>query len=107
VNKADVSTALSELDDQARILACDLGNFIEHGRRQKGIVPGTQQERRPSNASQKMQRARTGVVVVRVPESVNRTGNGVVEVVKRTCSVQSNGIEEFRISLELCLRLSS
>ena len=36
-----------------------------------------------------------------------RGGDGIVELVERSCAAQSNGVEKARISSELFLRLSS
>ena len=106
VNEADVPPTAGEFNCQARILPRELRNFIEDGRGQEGIVPGTQQQRWSVNARQESQRARSRVVVVCVAETVNRARDDVVELVECACSPQGNRIEEVRISAELCLSLT-
>ena len=100
-NEADVSAATEELQLEIQILARNLANLGEDLLRQEGIVDCAEKECRAANALEEAQRARSRVVVVRVPKAVHGRGHDIVEVIESPRAAQGLAIEQARIPRQL------
>src|SRR5580692_7207832 len=100
-HEADVPAVGHELQRQCRSRCGDRAHFPQYCGRQKRIVRGAEQQRGDADPRQESDCARSLVIVIGAPESVNRRGHRIIELVDRARPGKPDGIREIGVLLEL------
>jgi hypothetical protein len=102
-------TPFDELDFEKRVTSGDLLHLTEQAGGMEGVISRTQEEGRDADRGQEVDRAGTGVIVIGTSETMNRTGEGVVEVPERERRSDGTRVRDARVTPDLgqCLDLEA
>src|SRR5581483_6036737 len=102
-----MAAALRDLQVEGRRSTGDGPHLFKNIGRQKRVVDRAEEKGRQANSIEKAERAGATVVVVRVGETVNGRRHGPVELEDVGRGVESRGVEQPRISLQLAACLDA